>query len=77
MSLAIGVMPVVFDIGAPAARIRDEGSGVILPYELVDDIPTLNDRLVELGLRDNADARDVDMLRDPGPLLRRRASGDR
>ena len=49
MSLAIGVTPVVFDIGAPAARVRDEGVGVILPYELVDDIPALNDRLIELG----------------------------
>ena len=71
MSLAFGVMPVVFDIGAPAARIRDEGFGVILPYELVDDIPTLNNRLVELGLRTSADPRDVDMFRDPKLPIRR------
>ena len=70
MSLAIGIMPVVFDIGAPADRVRDEGFGVILPYELVDDIPALNDRLIELGLRENADARDRDMSRDAEPLPR-------
>ena len=63
MSLAIGVTPVVFDIGAPAARIRDGGFGVILPYTLIDDILALNDRLVELGSRRNADARDVDVSR--------------
>ena len=72
MSLAIGVLPVVFDIGAPAARLRDKGFGVILPYELVDDIPALNDRLIELGFRENVDARDrdIDMSRDPEPLPR-------
>ncbi len=64
MSLAIGVTPVVFDIGAPAARVRAEGFGVILPYELIDDIAALNDRLVELGSRNNADARAVDVPSD-------------
>ena len=55
IGLALGITPVVFDIGAPAARIRDVGYGEILPYNLVDDILALNDRLVELGSKKDVD----------------------
>ena len=41
----LGIPPVVFDIGAPADRIRAAGFGFVLPYGLIDDIRGLNDRL--------------------------------
>ncbi len=49
MTMAMGLTPVVFDIGAPAARLREAGVGVVLPYALIDDIGALNDRLIALG----------------------------
>ena len=49
MAFTIGVPPVVFDIGAPADRIRDRGFGTVLPYSAMDDVHSLNDRMVELG----------------------------
>ena len=58
MSMATGVTPVVFDIGAPAARLREAGVGVILPYALIDDIPALNERLIELARGPDAASRD-------------------
>ena len=46
LAFALRVPPVVFDIGAPADRIRQEGFGDVLPYELINDIKALNDRLI-------------------------------
>ena len=48
LSLAFisGIIPIVFDIGAPAARIRDTKFGVILACELMSDCQALNDRIM-------------------------------
>ena len=50
MAFRLGIPPVVFDIGAPAARIAKAGFGFVLPYCLIDDIQGLNDRLCALPL---------------------------
>ncbi len=57
LSLAfdLGCPPIVFDIGAPAERVRAQGFGLILPYDLIDDLRTLNDRILEFCLSECRD----------------------
>lgn len=50
LALAAGVPPVVFDIGAPAERLRDLGAGHIIDYGLTCDPAALNDALLALPL---------------------------
>ena len=49
MAFALRCPPVVFDIGAQADRVRQAGFGFVLPYELIDHIVALNDRLIALA----------------------------
>ena len=49
LAFRFGVMPVVFDLGAQAARVREAGFGVVMPLALVDDPAALNDRLLDLS----------------------------
>lgn len=66
--LASGLMPVAFDLGAPAARIRAMGRGALLPLNLHPR--DINDALVKLT-RDN---HDPDSTRtDPGRYPHMRA----
>ncbi len=50
LALAAGIPPVVFDIGAPAERLRDMEAGQILDFSLVSQPPALNDALLALPL---------------------------
>jgi GT2 family glycosyltransferase/glycosyltransferase involved in cell wall biosynthesis len=50
LALAAGVPPVVFDIGAQAARLRELGTGYILDLSLADRPSALNDALLGLPL---------------------------
>jgi O-antigen biosynthesis protein len=50
LALAAGVPPVVFDIGAPAERLRESETGCILDLSLADDPSELNDALLGLPL---------------------------
>ncbi|WP_166144826.1 glycosyltransferase [Methylosinus sp. RM1] len=50
LALIAGVPPVVFDIGAPAERLRTLGSGHILDFTLVDEPSQVNDALLQLDL---------------------------
>lgn len=43
-----GVLPIAFDLGAPAERIHACGRGFVLPLELKDDVSALNDALLEM-----------------------------
>lgn len=43
-----GILPVAFDIGAPAERIEACGRGIILPLELKDNPSALNDAFLNL-----------------------------
>lgn len=43
-----GIYPVVFDLGAPAARVREAGFGCVLPRVLMFDPQALNDRLIKI-----------------------------
>lgn len=52
LALAAGVPPVVFDLGAPAERLRARGDGVILDPALAQDAGALNDLLLDLSLPD-------------------------
>lgn len=63
----LGLWPVALDLGALAVRIRSEGHGEVLPWEALDDLPAVNDRLLALAphgahRRPRADYGDV--LRD-------------
>lgn len=44
----LGIIPVVFDLGAPADRIRATGFGEVLPFGTIYDPAALNDRLLAL-----------------------------
>ncbi|WP_082172935.1 glycosyltransferase [Methylobacterium platani] len=52
LALAAGVPPVVFDLGAPAERLRARGDGVIVDPALAQDASALNDLLLGLSLPD-------------------------
>lgn len=45
---ALGLMPVAFDTGAIAERLRNAGRGHLLPLSLVDNPAEINDRLLTL-----------------------------
>ncbi len=45
-----GVLPLCFDIGAPAERIRACDRGIVLPLALKDDINALADKLMTIKL---------------------------
>ena len=67
MAFRLRIPPVVFDIGAPAARIEKAGFGFVLPYSLTDDIRGLNDRLCALPA---SSAHWDDTKAEVGPLYR-------
>ena len=46
------LLPVAFDIGAIAARIKADGRGVLLPLDLSRDAEALAQRLVQAGLQE-------------------------
>lgn len=48
IALAAGIPPVVFDIGAPAERLRALGAGRVLDFALAKDPCALNDALLSL-----------------------------
>lgn len=50
--LSAGLFPVVFDIGAPARRLRDMAWGCILPLTLAHDPKLIAKALVDLEIRD-------------------------
>jgi GT2 family glycosyltransferase/glycosyltransferase involved in cell wall biosynthesis len=52
MAFALEIPPVVFDLGAQAERVRAANFGFVLPYGLIDDIRSLNNRLCELPYAD-------------------------
>ncbi|PWB82449.1 MAG: glycosyl transferase [Methylocystaceae bacterium] len=52
IALAAGISPVVFDIGAPAERLRALGLGGVLDFALADDPCALNDALLSLRRAD-------------------------
>jgi GT2 family glycosyltransferase/glycosyltransferase involved in cell wall biosynthesis len=52
LALAAGVPPVVFDIGAPAERLRDIKTGHVLSISLASQPSALNDALLDLPLRE-------------------------
>lgn len=52
LALAAGVPPVVFDLGAPAERLRARGDGVIVDPALARDARALNDLLLGLSLHE-------------------------
>lgn len=57
IALASGIPPVVFDLGAPAERLRNIEQGIILDYALKDDVKSVNDLFLRLDiglLRQNA-----------------------
>lgn len=47
MAFAFGCPPIVFDLGAQAARVREKGVGLVLPCDLIHDIRALNDRILD------------------------------
>ena len=53
------VPPVVFDIGAQADRVARAGFGFVLPYRLIDDTQTLNDRLLALPTSERETGKDL------------------
>jgi glycosyltransferase involved in cell wall biosynthesis len=50
LARAAGVPPVVFDLGAPAERLRARGEGVIVDPALARDVSAFNDLLLGLPL---------------------------
>jgi len=48
MAFNLEIPPVVFDLGAQAARVRAADFGFVLPYKLIDNVQCLNDKLCEL-----------------------------
>ncbi len=48
LAFSLGVPPVVFDLGAQRERVEAAGFGFVLPYGLIDDVMSLNDRLITL-----------------------------
>ena len=52
VALAIGLPPIVFDLGAQADRLRAEGFGVILDPKLVLDPKAINDMILGLSVAD-------------------------
>jgi glycosyltransferase involved in cell wall biosynthesis len=52
LALAMGIPPVVFDLGAQAERLRAAGVGHVLDPGLIADPGGLNDLLLALPLRD-------------------------
>lgn len=53
---AARIKPVVFDLGALAARVRESGFGEVLPRALMQDPAALNDALLALPLSATASA---------------------
>lgn len=49
-AFSAGLPPVVFDIGAPAERLRALKTGTILPYALTNAPQTINDELLKLDI---------------------------
>jgi O-antigen biosynthesis protein len=52
LALLAGIPPVVFDLGAPAERLRDLGVGAILNPGLLRNPSALNQELLELSIHD-------------------------
>ena len=52
LALTAGIPPVVFDIGAPAERLRELEAGHILDFSLISQPSALNDALIGLPLED-------------------------
>jgi GT2 family glycosyltransferase/glycosyltransferase involved in cell wall biosynthesis len=48
MAFRLEIPPVVFDIGAQRDRVIEQDFGFVLPYDLIDDVQGLNDRLLRL-----------------------------
>lgn len=51
-----GILPIAFDIGAPAERIRACGRGIVFPLALKDDMQALADKFMTLKLHGLEDA---------------------
>ncbi|HXQ60412.1 MAG TPA: glycosyltransferase [Acidimicrobiales bacterium] len=49
LSIALdeGLFPVSFDLGSPADRIREQGRGVVIPYELMGQPAMINELLLD------------------------------
>ena len=47
VALRLNIPPVVFDIGAPADRVRQTGLGHVLPYDWLDRPEKINNFLLE------------------------------
>ena len=54
LAFRLKIPPVVFDVGAQRDRVRASGFGIVLPYSLIDDPRSLNERLMNLPLVDPA-----------------------
>jgi O-antigen biosynthesis protein len=52
LALAAGLPPVVFDIGAPAERLRAAKTGRVLDLRLAEQPTALNDALLALPLEE-------------------------
>ncbi len=52
VAMALGLPPIVFDLGAQAERVRAAGFGVILDPKLILDPRAINDKLLELSVAD-------------------------
>lgn len=50
IALALGIPPFVFDIGAPAERVRTAGFGGVLNYDLINNPGAINDILISLSI---------------------------
>lgn len=46
--------PVVFDLGAPAERIKEAGNGLTLPFGMVDSTSAINDALLEAAKKQHS-----------------------
>lgn len=57
ISLALGLPPIVFDIGAQAERIKREGFGVVFDVSLIKRPEMLNDKILALSPSEEWDKR--------------------
>jgi GT2 family glycosyltransferase/glycosyltransferase involved in cell wall biosynthesis len=64
-----GLFPISFDLGAPANRIRSCGWGEVWPFELVDDTPAINDKLLGLSVPPRPQSLPVHRKQDVYPSL--------
>ena len=52
LALALGLPPIVFDLGAQAERVRAAGFGVTLAPDMAFDPSGLNDAILKLSVAD-------------------------